>query len=639
MPLTNTTTTPAVAIAPAPVAPARPAVHIKPILPKAAPSTASSTATATATAFTSTAASSLISPAIFTSGSSTSTIQGTDDIWKERFLQLQQIQQNHRHKQHQLISAAILNNPTPLVVPSVTTSAASTTAAESRVSQSSSSSQRGSSSERSVSPEKTDKLRTIYPSPPMNDDMSMESDSDARFGHGSDFAKPTESQLKLMTSKERRQLRNKLSARNFRVRRKEYIDQLEAQVKEAKQEAADTQRRLIQSELNCQFLRQELEATRLSQSLFGGDVTRMSKEHANLLASLLNPNTEIFPSVSSSDITAAAVSAPGSIQLSQEQLASTSWMDPSLPGGSGTTNSSSNGDNMSPSTEAQQPMQPFVPFDGDWSGLLINRAEVPEAVVDPKDTSAEARDPVYELLSRYEALKQEAELDEQMRADIKADTDRRLHAQTYMVLPKDGDAAASSTEIKRRLEEESAALKSLIYMLMLHLTGSLFEAATLSKTDIVRMYQTMDEPLRRKMMAQSRQGSTNSNINSRFKEWREDWIKRCWPSFYNNRRRVVELINKTGICDHCHKDDEGKTKEEKEKEVIEIARKMEEGVKGKTVEPCRSNYFVRTFVPNRFRCAEAVESERLEAEAKKAEAAAAEHAARLHAPIAIGVSA
>jgi hypothetical protein len=54
----------------------------------------------------------------------------------------------------------------------------------------------------------------------MNDDMTMESDSEARFGIGLDVTRPTESQLKLMTSKERRQLRNKLSARNFRVRRK-----------------------------------------------------------------------------------------------------------------------------------------------------------------------------------------------------------------------------------------------------------------------------------------------------------------------------------------------------------------------------------------------------------------------------------
>ncbi|RCH90824.1 hypothetical protein CU098_005821 [Rhizopus stolonifer] len=40
------------------------------------------------------------------------------------------------------------------------------------------------------------------------------------------------SNLKQMTSKERRQLRNKISARNFRVRRKEYITQLEEKVEQ-----------------------------------------------------------------------------------------------------------------------------------------------------------------------------------------------------------------------------------------------------------------------------------------------------------------------------------------------------------------------------------------------------------------------
>ncbi|CEP11675.1 hypothetical protein [Parasitella parasitica] len=44
---------------------------------------------------------------------------------------------------------------------------------------------------------------------------------------------------KQMTSKERRQLRNKISARNFRVRRKEYITQLEEQVAEHEKTISD----------------------------------------------------------------------------------------------------------------------------------------------------------------------------------------------------------------------------------------------------------------------------------------------------------------------------------------------------------------------------------------------------------------
>ncbi|KAI7853609.1 hypothetical protein BDC45DRAFT_536304 [Circinella umbellata] len=43
-------------------------------------------------------------------------------------------------------------------------------------------------------------------------------------------------ELKKLSSKQRRQLRNKISARNFRVRRKEYIEQLESQVEEQDKE-------------------------------------------------------------------------------------------------------------------------------------------------------------------------------------------------------------------------------------------------------------------------------------------------------------------------------------------------------------------------------------------------------------------
>ncbi|KAF9428956.1 hypothetical protein BGZ94_000351 [Podila epigama] len=49
---------------------------------------------------------------------------------------------------------------------------------------------------------------------------------------------PSSTDLKKMTSKERRQLRNKISARNFRVRRKEYISALEGQVLQHRTEAA-----------------------------------------------------------------------------------------------------------------------------------------------------------------------------------------------------------------------------------------------------------------------------------------------------------------------------------------------------------------------------------------------------------------
>ncbi|CAO3643765.1 unnamed protein product [Mucor hiemalis] len=49
---------------------------------------------------------------------------------------------------------------------------------------------------------------------------------------------PTDAQLKMMPSKERRQLRNKISARNFRNRRKEYMATLEKEMDQCKAENA-----------------------------------------------------------------------------------------------------------------------------------------------------------------------------------------------------------------------------------------------------------------------------------------------------------------------------------------------------------------------------------------------------------------
>ncbi|KAI9273070.1 hypothetical protein BDA99DRAFT_499937 [Phascolomyces articulosus] len=51
-----------------------------------------------------------------------------------------------------------------------------------------------------------------------------------------DDCQVTDSQLKKMTSKERRQLRNKISARNFRQRRKDYITSLEEQIEQLQNE-------------------------------------------------------------------------------------------------------------------------------------------------------------------------------------------------------------------------------------------------------------------------------------------------------------------------------------------------------------------------------------------------------------------
>lgn len=66
---------------------------------------------------------------------------------------------------------------------------------------------------------------------------------------------------KKLSSKERRQLRNKVSARAFRSRRKEYISQLEAEVAAKAQESSDLRAR------NNHLFQQNLQLLQLSQAL------------------------------------------------------------------------------------------------------------------------------------------------------------------------------------------------------------------------------------------------------------------------------------------------------------------------------------------------------------------------------------
>ncbi|KAI9282896.1 hypothetical protein BC943DRAFT_328520 [Umbelopsis sp. AD052] len=73
--------------------------------------------------------------------------------------------------------------------------------------------------------------------------------------------------IKKMTPKERRQLRNKISARNFRVRRKEYISTLEAQVQEHKSYADQLFEKLSTVENENICLKAEVDSLRRQNQL------------------------------------------------------------------------------------------------------------------------------------------------------------------------------------------------------------------------------------------------------------------------------------------------------------------------------------------------------------------------------------
>ncbi|KAF9925613.1 hypothetical protein FBU30_004633 [Linnemannia zychae] len=128
---------------------------------------------------------------------------------------------------------------------------------------------------------------------------------------------PSSTDLKKMTSKERRQLRNKISARNFRVRRKEYIYTLEGQVLQHKTEARHLREAVTLMQDENQRLKNELEAVRrqleettLASATIATPTTTiastnsdptlspelsipLSKENQSLLASIMNRNVSV----------------------------------------------------------------------------------------------------------------------------------------------------------------------------------------------------------------------------------------------------------------------------------------------------------------------------------------------------------
>ncbi|GAA5808046.1 hypothetical protein MFLAVUS_001428 [Mucor flavus] len=98
--------------------------------------------------------------------------------------------------------------------------------------------------------------------------------------------------LKRLTPKERRQLRNKLSARNFRVRRKEYISTLEGQVNDHKMAAEALKDKLVKVEEENKKLRKEMDTLkRQNQILQQQQQQQQQKTSPRILSSPLpKPN-------------------------------------------------------------------------------------------------------------------------------------------------------------------------------------------------------------------------------------------------------------------------------------------------------------------------------------------------------------
>lgn len=95
--------------------------------------------------------------------------------------------------------------------------------------------------------------------------VAMDKDPD------SDDWRPSPEEYKKLSSKEKRQLRNKISARNFRVRRKEYITTLESHIADRDRLIEAIREELGASKLENQELRQEVDA--LKRAMLEGRLT------------------------------------------------------------------------------------------------------------------------------------------------------------------------------------------------------------------------------------------------------------------------------------------------------------------------------------------------------------------------------
>ncbi|KAI8375536.1 hypothetical protein BD560DRAFT_392589 [Blakeslea trispora] len=119
-----------------------------------------------------------------------------------------------------------------------------------------------------------------------------------------------ESQLKAMSSKERRQLRNKISARNFRNRRKEYVGSLEDELNQQKAENSQLKLELKWLKTKVNKLQKENDKLRVDLVLSG--INMPANTHTPLFdnTSLLNSTMNLSNSSSSSSSDESTLSSP-----------------------------------------------------------------------------------------------------------------------------------------------------------------------------------------------------------------------------------------------------------------------------------------------------------------------------------------
>ncbi|KAI8086067.1 uncharacterized protein BX664DRAFT_334832 [Halteromyces radiatus] len=140
-----------------------------------------------------------------------------------------------------------------------------------------------------------------------------------------------ESQLKAMSPKERRQLRNKISARNFRNRRKEYITTLEEELDECKSENKQLQQELTTLRNKVGKLEEENKQLRLDLVLYEEGINPAAKTSpTNLLHQFdhkTSPTPTSLPGTSSSSNLSSFELSPGTVHALSSDSSSASPPD------------------------------------------------------------------------------------------------------------------------------------------------------------------------------------------------------------------------------------------------------------------------------------------------------------------------
>ncbi|KAI7872099.1 hypothetical protein BDF14DRAFT_1756370 [Spinellus fusiger] len=199
--------------------------------------------------------------------------------------------------------------------------------------------------------------------------------STAKGSVNSDDDEPTEMQWKSMSSSERRQIRNKISARNFRNRRKEYVTTLESEVETYKAENG-------QLKLEVQWMRTTMK--------------KMQEENDRLRVDLLLFKAGVQPEMSANN-------GPSNVQ----QFSSLPWDDNTFTQMSLPRLSSPNGDTASPADSSSDDN-----FDN-WNlyfprETYLNHVALPSidlnSILSEKDRQALSTMPSSEIFRRYPLL-------------------------------------------------------------------------------------------------------------------------------------------------------------------------------------------------------------------------------------------